>query len=621
MWSSERERDSQPSQPEGASTDQQKAGQRKAGQAKAGEGRAGQGAPADDRLRQAIAALRDRDGLDFARSRRVLTLLTSGEWQSLTDLVRHAGVSRRWALDVVNAVEPWSEQADGRSRVLAAHTARVRELAGCEDELPAGFGQPDLADPLLARALAAMRDAYARMPPSVWSLDHVPATPETAVRRAQTLRANYDLTGRHVLCLGDHDLTSIALGLLAPAAQISVVDIDDRLISHIDALSRQHGLAVSTVFADLRAELPASLDRAVDLVFTDPPYTPAGIELFLSRALTALRRAAGNRVLFCYSPNDRQLGRGLEVQQVVGGLHLAIEALLPGFNEFAGAESIGGRSALWVCQPTSRTFATVERRITYRSLSSGAIYTRGRQAEETGGAEPRVIETLREHAGRGDARPITVGLGHDADVPLTSLLRAEPPAGRGGVAPPGSTLLVDLTEVDASYAGRVLLRGLPASRVVFAVSASRLARCGLADAGRPIRRLLSARYTVELTRRQDLPEVAVLVADLLPAERVPAELAVARHVLDHPRARLLSAWREAVIACARRQGETVTKNEARARVAGMAAVAPLRDRFLCELPQPTLEAAARALTAPAEPRPTEPKPTEPGPTPPAATAG
>ena len=42
--------------------------------------------------------------------------------------------------------------------------------------------------------------------------------------------------------------------------------------------------------------------------------------------------------------------------------------------------------------------------------------------------------------------------------------------------------------------------------------------------------------------------------------------AVLRHVVLHPGAKIVNAWRDALLALARHAGTTMTKNEARARI-------------------------------------------------------
>lgn len=544
-----------------------------------------------DRVTEAVDTLRAAHGLDFARTRLVLCALTDeGDGHSVTELVARTGATRRRVEEIIAALGPTVRERDGRWRVGSAAVGALRSTVDCATVRPLGFDRPDLSPRPWGEVLERMRETAAGLPPSLTALDHVPATSETAVRRAYALTANYDLAGRHVLCLGDHDLTSIALTLVEPRIQVSVADIDERILGYIEQLSRRFALPVRTHFADLRVELPPGLRDAVDLVFTDPPYTPAGIGLFLARAVTALRRGPGSRVLFCYSHNERQLARGLEVQNEVSGLQLTVEAMLPEFNEFVGAESIGSRSALWVCQPTGKAWAAAGRR-----TGGVAIYTQGGQAEETpdhvvAAGSATALDELRDLAGDPSAQ--VVGVTPDAALSLEALLRTEPPAGQGGMIRPEATVLADLTGVHPSYAYRLLLRTLPARRVLVAVDGS-AGRSGMTNLDGPVWRLLGARYRIRSHRGRG--RCHLLEAVRRPVDEVPDGLGVARYIVDHPKAKLLGAWREGLIAQARRRGGTLSKNDARTLIAASVPSATIEGRWLAELPHAVIEQVAGAV--------------------------
>ncbi|HEY4410574.1 MAG TPA: bis-aminopropyl spermidine synthase family protein, partial [Acidimicrobiia bacterium] len=273
-------------------------------------------------VEDAVARLRAEWGLDFARVRRVLA--GAGRGESLTGLVTASGLPRRDVEMVLAALpEPFPEMAlESRSGI------DEQDLTGRMEELAKG------------------------LPPSRWGLDHVPATPDTMARRAQHLAGEYELGGASVLCLGDHDLTSLAVGSLEPGAELSVVDIDEPILDHIGESAAGLGLTVTSAWADLRLALPPSLTGSADLVFTDPPYTTEGMRLFLGRALEALRPTGHERIAFCFGTGERHLVKALEVQGLLGELRLALEAMLPGFNRYTGAEAIGARSDLYICRPT-----------------------------------------------------------------------------------------------------------------------------------------------------------------------------------------------------------------------------------------------------------------------------
>ena len=69
-------------------------------------------------------------------------------------------------------------------------------------------------------------------------------------------------------------------------------------------------------------------------------------------------------------------------------------------------------------------------------------------------------------------------------------------------------------------------------------------------------------------------------------DRSPADEAeaVLRHILLHPGAKVVNAWRDALLAVARDADQPMTKNEARARIAAGSLPPPLRRLRTWEMP-------------------------------------
>ena len=155
----------------------------------------------------------------------------------------------------------------------------------------------------------------ADVPAPLTALDHVQATAETALKRALWLNTTYDLSGRKLLCLGDHDLTSLAVCAVNPDVEVTVVDVDDRLLEFVDARAAERGWTVRCLHADFRFGLPPAVREWADLVFSDPPYTPEGMALFAGRAIESLADTGRGRVLLAYGFSDRTPALGLKVQQ------------------------------------------------------------------------------------------------------------------------------------------------------------------------------------------------------------------------------------------------------------------------------------------------------------------
>jgi hypothetical protein len=229
-------------------------------------------------------------------------------------------------------------------------------------------------DPEAIRLLADLID---RGPSPRPVLDQIPADAETVVARAALLASQFDVVGGQLVFLGDHDLTSIASALVMPDTEITVVDIDERLLEFIDRVAVERRLPIRVLFADLRDGLPDLLAQSAGLVFTDPPYSADGVALFLERALAALANRDRGRVVIAYGAGDHRPDLALKVQERMQRLRVVIEAIYPSFNRYVLAQAIGGWSDLYVCRPTAGTWRRLAREEPARNL-----YTQGPQAAE-----------------------------------------------------------------------------------------------------------------------------------------------------------------------------------------------------------------------------------------------
>lgn len=187
------------------------------------------------------------------------------------------------------------------------------------------------------------------------SLDQFTATDETTIQRAIYLKGHGDIYKRAVAFIGDDDLTSVAVALTEQAVKITVFEIDERLINLIQKISNDQNLEIEVISYDTRDPLPNNYLGQFDSVFTDPPYTPGGISLFLNRGIELLRRRLTSRIYLCYGNSDRARERELEIQRLVNEKGLLIKEKLAGFNKYYGAESIGNSSSLYLCDWTPKT--------------------------------------------------------------------------------------------------------------------------------------------------------------------------------------------------------------------------------------------------------------------------
>ena len=537
--------------------------------------------PSDvERARDELAAAW---GTELGRVRRLVAVLLDGDWHPVGELVGATATSRRSVAEVLRRLEPWVELDPGGDR------ARVGDQALAA--LAAAFQAGEAPAPGPEEAVeASMTAIMGGLPAPVRHLDHVPATPATAARRARFLAERFDLGGARVLCLGDHDLTSLALLHVAPWAEVAVVDVDERVLGYVDAVARGRGWRVRTVFADLRVELPRSLAGRFDLVFSDPPYTQAGVRLFLRRGLEALRRSEFARVLFCYGFGERQPALGLKVQAVVQDLRLVAEAILPAFNRYLGAEAIGGASALYVCRPTRRTWPALRDAAAH---ADPRIYTHGEGAEEAAlpplpPAATLALEGLAGDRGElgltvaGDGMPD--GLGGQRALTLGAYLRdmgtakGRPPF---TASPHDGVVVANLWPHHGAYLPRLLLTGA-AARLVVTTPKETMEVASL-DPADPLARLLASTWRLRVHARGGGAAPAVLVAERAPPPTADPPGLVLRFLVDHRHAVLGNAWREALIAAAAAEGRQVSKNQARQAIAA-GPLAPQLQSHLAELP-------------------------------------
>jgi DNA-directed RNA polymerase subunit RPC12/RpoP len=140
------------------------------------------------------------------------------------------------------------------------------------------------------------------------------------------------------------------VGPAARPRRLAVVDCDAGLLSYLGGQLAGLGMPADVIEHDLREPLPGPLLRSFDVVSTDPPYTVAGAELFLSRAVSAIAPGGGGHVFFSFGA--RRPEETLAAQRAIAGMGLAVRALLPGFNAYLGAGILGGTSHLYHLRST-----------------------------------------------------------------------------------------------------------------------------------------------------------------------------------------------------------------------------------------------------------------------------
>ena len=285
----------------------------------------------------------------------------------------------------------------GSDFVEQALRVRTRHDAGC----PTCHGHGIVIGEELASLVQRLERYGSELPQADVTLDQTPCTPQTAVRRALSMYQAGALEGKRIIFLGDDDAISVAVALLGKTLgyrrlcrQLTVVETDRRFLRYIQDTARAEGVEIECLEHDLRQPLPELLLGHYDTFETDPPYTPDGLALFVSRAISAVKTGPGQQGFVSFGMQSPDAF--LEVLRRVVTMGLVVQEVIPGFNDYRGASILAGTSQfLHVC--TSR-----QTRPFYPSAWDG-------QGLYTGGHAPRV----RRYCCRRCRTELLVGHGHE----------------------------------------------------------------------------------------------------------------------------------------------------------------------------------------------------------------
>ncbi len=177
------------------------------------------------------------------------------------------------------------------------------------------------------------------------TIDQAHGTAETALRRAILALEKGVIFNKRIAFLGDDDYISVAIMLMykhlfeRKPPVLTVFDIDERLLKHIQEVSIEFDFEIETIKYDVRETLLEKYIETFDAIFTDPPYTLNGAKLFLTRANNMLKNELGKYIFFSFghkAPNEM-----IEVQRVAIELGFSFGEIIPNFNQYLGAAILG----------------------------------------------------------------------------------------------------------------------------------------------------------------------------------------------------------------------------------------------------------------------------------------
>lgn len=197
------------------------------------------------------------------------------------------------SLEALAAEGLMERRPDGKLALTAAGQAAVaRWLPRQEWECPHCQGKGMVPRGLFTRVLEQWERLAAARPRPDPTFDQGYVASRDAVGRVIFMYRRADLEGRRLLFLGDDDLTSLAAALTGLPREVTVLEIDARLVEFLNTTATREGWSnYHAQVYDVQEALPPSCRQAFDVAVTDPVETRRGFLLFLSRCSEALAEA------------------------------------------------------------------------------------------------------------------------------------------------------------------------------------------------------------------------------------------------------------------------------------------------------------------------------------------
>ena len=247
------------------------------------------------------------------------------------------------------------------------------------DPLPGNFDSIIKELPEEFSYLNSIKTYLDKRPSPEFALDQSHADIPTVIKKALYLLKKGDIEGRNIIFLGDDDFISLAVGLTKLAKNITVLDIDTRILDYLSKSAEELSINNFKVIPhDLREPFSDDLVNKYDVVIMDPPYTIEGLRLFLKRASQVLKSniningknysIIGKKCLLSFGnkpPEDMQ-----KLQFSILDHGFIINEMIPDFNHYKGASIIGQFSHLYYLQSVKNPSSKYN-----LSLTTGPIYT------------------------------------------------------------------------------------------------------------------------------------------------------------------------------------------------------------------------------------------------------
>ncbi|MHA1303507.1 MAG: bis-aminopropyl spermidine synthase family protein [Candidatus Heimdallarchaeaceae archaeon] len=186
-------------------------------------------------------------------------------------------------------------------------------------------------------------------------LDQYFITKETSLKRALLFNPE-DYTSKWIIFLGDMDLVSLNIGLLAKPKDLAVIDIDKRVPEMVFSMKFDHKIrSARYINHDLRIRMLAVLKNQYDYVFTESPMTLEGNEVYLSRAVQCAKKDGESKIILSTDVEKED-----ELHALFEQLNLEVEQHLKNFNQYDFNTVLGKKvSDLYILKVSEKSKETI----------------------------------------------------------------------------------------------------------------------------------------------------------------------------------------------------------------------------------------------------------------------
>ncbi len=163
---------------------------------------------------------------------------------------------------------------------------------------------------------------------------------ESAISRFLYMLSRGDLYKKKIIILGDDDLMGILFSLSGIVDEITVLEIDERLVNYINFVKKEKNLKnIEAYIYDARDPLEDIFKNKFDTFFTDPVETVEGLLIFVSRMVEALK---GNRCsgYFGLSSIESNIDKWFRIQKSLNEMNLVITDIRRNFSYYKLSDNI-----------------------------------------------------------------------------------------------------------------------------------------------------------------------------------------------------------------------------------------------------------------------------------------